>query len=212
MPMAEVNAYRYTNRLARLIYDSFWEVIGPAGIQSLIRNAGYPQCMNDIPPPTLERAVSFAQMSALTQALEVMYGRTAVRGVLLRTGRVGFTLGLQQYQHLLPLHALSKLPLSESTKLRTLLYAIMHVVNRLSDHAGKLTEQEIVWVYEWHACAHCLDRPQPAPTAYYMQGVFEEAAAWVSNGKRYDVAQTTCMAQGAASCQFTISKQPLDQG
>jgi len=211
--MPDVAAFRglcYPNRIGRLCYLSLEEVLGEKGVKALLRLASLPQYSEGYPPNDLRRAYLFEEYAATSIALGTIYGPRGARGLELRAGRVGFTLGLRDFGPLLGMADLALKLMPVSMKLKIVLNGVAQVFDRFSDQASHVQESRGQFIYHITRCSNCIGRSEPSMNFFFARGILEESAAWVSGGRRFAVEQCSCMAQGADSCAFTIAKEPID--
>lgn len=208
-----VEAFRglhYPNKIGRLYYLSLEEVMGVNGVKALLRLADLPNLIDAYPPNDLRREFPFEAISATSVALGTMYGPRGARGLDLRAGRVAFTLGLKEFGPLLGMADLALKLMPITMKLKIALNATAQTFDRFSDQSSHVEEERGQFVYHITRCSNCITRSDPAQVFYIARGIIEEATAWVSGGRRFAVEQCSCIGQGASSCAFTITKEPLE--
>lgn len=202
------NGLHYPNRIGRLCYLSLEEVIGAKGVKALLHLANLPQYLDAYPPNDLKREFPFEDFAATSIALGTIYGPRGARGLELRAGRVGFTLGLKDFGPLLGMADLALKLMPVSMKIKIVLNAVAQVFDRFSDQSSFVQEERGQFVYHIARCSNCIRRPEPSQNFFFARGIIEEASAWVSGGRRFAVEQCSCMAQGSETCAFTIQKEP----
>lgn len=212
--MTDLNQFReltFMNKIGYLFYQSLEEVMGGNGVKAMLRLANLPEFLEAYPPNDFRRAFPFAAQAATSHALHTMYGPRGARGLELRAGRVAFNLGLREFGPLLSVSDLAMKLMPVSMKLKIILNATTQVFDRFTDLSPQLQDGRGQFTYHITRCSNCIGR-EPAPTFYLARGILEESAAWASGGKRFAVAQCSCMGQGAETCAFTIGKEPLQAG
>lgn len=212
MPMTTVDAFRglcYPNKIGRLCFLSFEEVMGENGVKALLRLADLPQYIGAYPPNDLKREFPFEAIAATSTALGTMYGPRGARGLELRAGRVAFTLGLKEFGPLLGMADLALKLMPVTMKLKIVLNAVAQTFDRFSDQASHVEEEKNRFVYHITKDPSSL-RPDPGLNFYIARGILEESTAWVSGGRRFAVEQISCIALGDKTTAFTIDKEPLD--
>ncbi|MCG8348746.1 MAG: 4-vinyl reductase [Chloroflexales bacterium] len=182
--------------------------MGVNGVKALLRLANLEQYIDNYPPNDLRREWPFEDYTATSLALETMYGSRGARGLELRAGRVGFSLGLKEFGPLLGLADLALKLMPVTMKLKIVLNAVAQTFDRFSDQSSHVEEKQQQFIYHMTRCSNCIERPEPTATAYFARGIIEESITWVSGGKLFTVNQCSCIGQGAVSCAFTIDKEP----
>ncbi len=211
--MTTVDAFRglhYPNKIGRLTFVSLEEVMGVNGVKALLRLAELPQYIDSYPPNDLKKEFPFEAIAATSVALGTMYGPRGARGLELRMGRVAFTLGLKEFGPLLGMADLALKLMPVTMKLKIVLNATAQTFDRFSDQSSHVEEEKDKFVYHITRCSNCIGRQDPGLYFFMARGILEEATAWVSGGRRFAVEQCSCIASGASSCAFNISKEPLD--
>lgn len=211
--MTSVEAFRglhYPNKIGRLCFMSLEEVMGQNGVKALLRLAELDQYLDTYPPNDLKREFPFEAISQYSVALSTMYGPRGARGLELRAGRVAFSLGLKEFGPLLGMADLALKLMPITMKLKIVLNATAQTFDRFSDQSSHVEEERGKFVYHITRCSNCITRSDPGPVFYIARGIIEEATSWVSGGRHFSVEQCSCMAQGAPSCSFNISKEPLE--
>src|SRR5512135_1557085 len=87
----------YPNKLGLITIRSLEEVMGRNGLNAILNLAGLPQYVETYPPDDLDKGFDFADLSAICQALEEMYGPRGGRGLALRAGRAMFSDALRNF-------------------------------------------------------------------------------------------------------------------
>ncbi len=211
--MTSVEAFRglhYPNKIGRLCFMSLEEVMGQNGVKALLRLAELDQYLDAYPPNDLRREFPFEAISQYSVALGTMYGQRGARGLELRAGRVAFSLGLKEFGPLLGMADLALKLMPITMKLKIVLNATAQTFDRFSDQSSHVEEERGKFIYHITRCSNCITRADPGPVFYIARGIIEEATSWVSGGRHFVVEQCSCMAQGAPSCSFNISKEPLE--
>lgn len=195
----------YPNLIGRLYLLSLEDVMGRNGVNALLNLAGRRHLVNNYPPANLRREFAFSDLSAISQATHTMYGPRVARGMELRAGRYAFNLGLKEFGPLLGMAdlALKLMPLKMKTKIA--LNATAQTFDRFSDQPTHVEEWQDHYLYVIDHCPICWGRTTAYPSGALAQGILEEALAWVSGGKPFEVQQTSCQGMGCTRCIFTIT-------
>lgn len=201
--------FGYPNKLVRVMLLALDEVVGQAGVNAALNLAGLGRLVNHYPPNTFDRQTTFAEIGQLMHALDLLYGPRSGRGVALRAGQVCFKYALREFGSDLGMADITFRILPLTMKIKRGGEHMADSLNRLSDQVVRLTEQPNRWLWQHVRCPLCWGRRTPEPACHLAVGVLQEALAWVSGGKRYDVLQTTGASCGDELCTFVVSKEPL---
>lgn len=202
--------YNYANKIARLALESLEEVMGKNGLNAILNLAHLPHLIDNYPPNNLEREFNFSDFSALTLALEEMYGPRGGRGLALRAGRAGFAEGLRNFGALAGVGDLAFKVLPLQSKLRIGLPAMARIFTQISDQYSTVQEQENEFIYTIHRCPVCWGRKDAdKPVCFFAVGLLQESLKWVSGGNEFRVNESKCVGMGADVCEFVVQKTPI---
>ena len=159
----------------------------------------------------MAKGFDFADISAICQALEDMYGPRGGRGVSLRAGRAIYAYGLSNFGALAGITDQSFQALPLPVKLRIGAQAMAKVLSQFSDQVTSIEECEDTLVFRIHRCPVCWGRSgQDHPVCFLATGLIKESLKWISGGKEFRVNESQCIAMGDKTCGFIIQKNPLN--
>ncbi len=207
--MGDEGLFFYPNRMGRIILRSMEELIGSDELESVLQAGGLTQYIGHLPPGDLERAFPFEHVGALQAAVEAVYGPEEGRELNRRVGVMCLNNGLREFNPLLGIADLPVRMMPMSLKLHVGFDMFAMVFNRFSDQVVSLGEdpKHYFWVIE--RCPVCWGRQTDAPCCHLAVGILEEALSWATNGRRFLVAETACIAQGDDTCTIAIAKRPI---
>jgi predicted hydrocarbon binding protein len=202
-------AYYYPNRMGRIIFLAFEEVIGRNGVNALSNLAGLSEFIDHYPPNDQNLAFSFQQVGRLQAVLVDYYGPHGGRGVALRIGRACFQHGLREFGPLLGLTDLAfrLLPLNAKLKLGSAAFA--EIFNKYTDQRVRLEDKGDVLLWHIEICPLCWQRQSDTVACQMAVGLLQESLYWVSGGKYFNVEEIHCIASGDSTCTFVIDKTPM---
>jgi predicted hydrocarbon binding protein len=202
-------AYYYPNRMGRIIFLAFEEVIGRNGVNALLNLAGLSEYIDHYPPNDQRLAFSFEQVGRLQAVLVDYYGPHGGRGVALRIGRACFQHGLREFGPLLGLTDLAfrLLPLNAKLKLGSAAFA--EIFNKYTDQRVRLEDKGDVLLWHIEICPLCWQRQSDMVACQMAVGLLQESLYWVSGGKYFNVEEIHCIASGDSTCTFVIDKTPM---
>lgn len=184
--------------------------MGKNGLNAILNLAHLPELIDNSPPGNLAKEFDFAEVSAINQALEEMYGPRGGRGLALRAGRATFADSLKNFGALAGAGDLAFKVLPMQVKLRIGLPAMARIFSQVSDQHSTVSEFENAYIYTIHRCPVCWGRKDlDKPVCYIAVGLLQEGLKWVSGGNDFRVYETKCVSMGDEVCEFTIQKTPI---
>ena len=209
MPKIEASGHYYPNMIVHYMLEAMEEIMGKNGLNAILNLAGLSHLIDNYPPTNLNKEFDFAEFSALCGALEEMYGPRGGRGLQLRAGRVGFAKGGRNMGAMVGIGDLAFKVLPLGAKLKAGLPAMAMVFTQFSDQKSSVEDQGDHYVYTMAPSPVCWGRTADRPICFAAKGLLEEGLHWVSNGRRFRVDETQCIAMGADHCEFAIYKEPV---
>jgi predicted hydrocarbon binding protein len=205
----EKSGYYYPNLIARIYLEAIEEIMGPNGIKALLNMAEMRHLIDNFPPRNLSKEFDFADFSHLNAAMEMMYGPRGGRALSLRAGRKAFDQGLKNFGAMVGVadKAFRMLPLKLRMKIG--LGAMAKAFSTTSDQISYVNEEDDHFRYVIERCPVCWGRQADGPICHAALGIILEGLNWGTGGQKFKVAQITCTAAGDPSCDFTISKAPI---
>ena len=196
--------------MGRILLLAMEEVLGRSGLNAVLRLASLDHLIGDYPPNTLDRAFPFEQLGGIHDSLDRMFGPQSGRGLALRTGRVCFKYGMQEFSPNLGSGNLSFRLLPLNLKVISGAKAFANLFNQNSDQRVHVSEApDRIW---WHVerCPICWGRQTEAPCCHLVVGLIQESLYWVSGGHNFMVEETQCRAHGDSLCSIQAARIPLD--
>ena len=202
-------SFFYPQKMGRIILTVMVEVMGSHGMDAVLRLASLEQYIQNYPPPHSERDFPFETVSLLQSTLEQAYGPRGGRGVALRAGRACFKYGLKEYGSMLGLTEMAFRLLSLPTKLTTGAKSFAGLFNKHTDQKVRVEEKDNKIFWHIERCPLCWERKADEPVCHLAVGLLQESLYWLSGGKVFDVAETTCIAKGDSTCTIVIDPIPF---
>jgi predicted hydrocarbon binding protein len=204
------SGYHYPNKAGLIIIESLINVMGKNGLNAILNLAHLSNLIDKYPPDNLAREFDFAEVSAINQALEEMYGPRGGRGLALRAGRATFADVLRNFGALAGAGDLAFRVLPLLTKMKIGIPAMARIFSQVSDQHSTVEERENEFVYTIHRCPVCWGRSGlDKPVCYIAVGLLQEGLKWLSGGSEFRVNETKCIAMGEQVCEFLIQKTPV---
>lgn len=199
----------YPNKIVRIALTAIEDVMGKNGLNAILNLASLSHLIDNYPSDNLERQFDFADFSAISGALEEMYGPRGGRGLALRAGRATFSEGLRNFGALAGAGDLAFKVLPLQAKVHIGLPAMAKIFSTTSDQRSTVVEHQDHFIYTIHKCPVCWGRTVDKPACFMAVGLLQEGLKWVSGGREFKVVQTTCHAAGDAVCDFHVYKDPI---
>ena len=208
-PIPESGFY-YPNKAGLIIIQSLVNVMGKNGLNAILNLAHLTNVIDNYPPDNLAREFDFAEVSAINQALEEMYGPRGGRGLALRAGRATFADVLRNFGALAGAGDLAFRVLPLLTKMKIGIPAMAKIFSQVSDQHSTVSETDTEFIYTIHRCPVCWGRSGlEKPVCYIAVGLLQEGLKWLSGGSEFRVNETKCIAMGEQVCEFIIQKTPV---
>jgi hypothetical protein len=208
----EKSGFHYPNKFARITIEALEEVMGKNGLNAILHLAGLSELINNYPVDNLEKEFDFAYFTALSAALEEMYGPRGGRGLALRAGRATFADALRGFGALAGVGDLAFKVLPLAAKLKIGLPAMANIFTQFSDQISNVHEEGDKYIYTLERCPMCWNRKADKPVCYVGQGLLQEGLRWVSGGHEFKVDMSDCIAKGDPMGRYIIYKleaQPM---
>jgi predicted hydrocarbon binding protein len=210
MEPLEKSGLYYANKFALIMLNALEDVLGVNGLKATLNLAHLPHLIDNFPPDNLNKEFDFADVSAINQGLEEIYGIRGGRGLALRAGRATFADSLKNFGALAGAGDLAFKVLPMNTKMRIGIPSMARIFTQVSDQHSTSKEFDDHFTYTIHRCPVCWGRQDvDKPVCFIAVGLLQEGLKWVSGGKNFRVNESRCVALGEEVCEFVIQKTPL---
>jgi predicted hydrocarbon binding protein len=199
----------YPNKIARIYLMAMEEVMGRNALNAMLNMASLSHLIDNYPPDNLHREFDFADYSALSGALEEMYGARGGRGLALRAGRASFAQGLRHFGALAGAGDLAFKVLPMTTKLKIGIPAMAKIFSQVSDQKSWVEETPTEYIYYMAPCPVCWGRKSDKPMCHAGAGLLQEGLRWVSGGHEFRVQEAKCVGCGDPACVLHVQKEPI---
>lgn len=198
----------YPYKFARIAVLALKDVMGQNGLNAVLNLAGLSHLIDTLPPDTLERKFDFAEFSAISGALEEMFGPRGGRSLAFRAGVATFNDALRFFGALAGVGDLAFKVLPLQIKLRIGLPAMARIFTQVSDQLSTVEESPDHFTYIIHRCPVCWGRHTDKPACNYATGLLAASLKWVSGGSEFQIYQTTAKSCGDENCKFIVPREP----
>lgn len=206
----EKSGYFYPNLIARIYLEAIEDVMGSNGIKALLNLAHMPHLIDNYPPGNLSKAFDFTEFAQLNEAMETMYGPRGGRALSQRAGRKAFDQGLKNFGAMVGVADKTFRLLPLKLRMKVGLGAMAKTFSTTSDQICHVEEKEDHFLYVIERCPVCWGRHADAPICHAAMGIIQEGLNWGTGGLKFKTAEVSCIAKGDPSCDFYISKQPIE--
>jgi predicted hydrocarbon binding protein len=204
------SGYFYANKFALIMIKALEDVMGKNGLNAILNLAHLPHLIDHYPSSSLVKEFDFADVSAINQALEELYGPRGGRGLALRAGRATFADALRNFGALAGAGDLAFKVLPLNAKMRIGLPAMARIFSQVSDQQTTVQERDGEFIYSIHRCPVCWGRQdQDRPVCFIAVGLLQEGLRWLSGGNEFRVSESKCFSVGDDACEFIIQKTPV---
>ena len=211
MEPVEKSGYYYANKFALIMLDALEDILGENGLKTILNLAHLPEVIDNPPPNNLQKEFDFADVSAINQALEEIYGPRGGRGLALRAGRATFSDSLKNFGALAGAGDLAFKVLPLNTKMRIGVPSMARIFTQVSDQHSTSKEYNDKFVYTIHRCPVCWGRNElDKPVCFIAVGLLQAGLIWLSGGKEFRVNESKCVSMGDEVCEFIIQKTPMN--
>lgn len=211
--MSEDHTYRQTcfpNRISRILLLAIEDVIGENGSSAVLTTARLSHLIGNYPPADFEPGMAFEEVGRLFEAIEGMYGVQGGRHLLRQAGRESFKYWIDGFGGIISVADLALRVLPLSLRVRIGIEVVAEIFNRYSGQSLVLGEGSGSYFFVLETCGFCAGRHTDEPCCSFPIGILEESLFWVSQGRRFVIEETTCIACGDPVCTLYIEKVPLD--
>lgn len=206
----EKSGYYYPNLIAKIYLEAIEDIMGSNGIKALLNMAGMQSLIDNYPPGNLSKEFDFADFSHLNGAMESMYGPRGGRALSLRAGRKAFDQGLKNFGPMVGIADRTFRLLPLKLRMKVGLGAMAKAFSSTSDQISYVEEKEDHFLYVIDRCPVCWGRHSDSPICHAAMGIIQEGLDWGTSGLRFKTAEVSCIARGDSSCNFVISKEPIE--
>jgi predicted hydrocarbon binding protein len=207
--MTDQFEYFYPNRMGKIILRALEEIAGADDYGHVLAAANLPFLAEHPPSGDLDRQFPFEYVAQLQSGVEQVYGAEPGREINRRVGRACLSGGLQEFNPLIGIADLPVRALPLGLKLHVGFDMFAMVFNRFSDQVVTLGEDSNYFLWTIQRCPVCWKRQTDAPCCHLAVGILQESLSWASNGREFEVVETSCVATGAETCVISINKRPL---
>jgi predicted hydrocarbon binding protein len=197
-------------KVGRGFLEGVQEIIGKAGVNAIFNLAHLTHLLPATGSQKFEHDLTFADLSAIQQALEELYGPRGGRGVALRSGRVFFKYFLRSFGDQMAMTSLDYRLLPTHHRVKTGLQSMAETLSDLCSLQILVKEDSQAWYWQSDHCPWCWQRHMEECMCHFNVGMLQEYVSWAGGGKVYHVTETECIAKGGSACTIRIDKKPID--
>jgi len=194
------------NKAFRVILVAVEDVVGKRGVDTLLRQAGLPQYINNFPPSNNELGGHrLVYMSQINRALFDVYGKRGARAILMRTGKSRAHDGIAENGMVANATKIAAKFLPRRTKVKlTLDTAAKEYSEQLGTHV-KIEDDGEFFYWSDPMCGNCIDWQNDQPVCYTTVGFIHGLIAWILEDENFKVEEMACRAKGDAACRYRVT-------
>lgn len=207
--MPEPSGFYYPNRIARGIFVAMEDVMGRHGLSALLHSAQMDEYINQPPPDNLVKQFDFANLSAMNEALEEIYGARGGLGFALRIGRASFSKGLKSFGAMRGINdpAFRALPLNMQIEIS--LRGLASVFTNFTDQETEIETVDDGYLIHVENSPFAWARQSDKPVCHALAGIFLESLSYATDGYLFFVREVECRACGADECIFKVNQKAI---
>ena len=187
-----------TSMALRLVIDSYEDILGKGGTNSIFNYVGFTHLINNPPAYDDKKMVPRALINGTIRASIAIIGEVGTKTILMRAGASAIRRLLEHDQDIRALAENPDIPKTE--KIRTVLSRYSENVNRLP----LFTVTDTKAVYRSPDCMLCYEIKAKKPYCTYIAGVFQEAVRRIAGYPDARCEEVDCKAKGDNECVFEI--------
>jgi predicted hydrocarbon binding protein len=196
----------YPNVWARMVLVSAEEILGENGMAALLNYAGLSELIKNYPPENTHKEFPFTKFAKIQAALWDMNGTRGARVFATRAGEQTMRYGLDQFGAVAKAAQAAMQMGSLESRIRVGIQFFAKFFNAVSDQKVHVEEDENYWYWVIERCPMCWEKKADEPMCYLGVGVLQAAASWASNGVRFRVSPSACIATGNKEGIIKIEK------
>ena len=195
-----------SNLYARITLSSLNEVVGEHGMHVVFRMAGLPELADTLLPQDDQKEMDHADLAAIFQTIEGIFGVHGARGIFMRAGQMTFN---ELRQHCCPAELTNEINQPEVPVNEKVQDGLNALVQMLAQHTDQHFDFEQgreadTWQVVIHDCLECQGRQAEQPVCAFAEGILEQALFVFSGGSKFRVEENHCAASGGEACTFSI--------
>jgi predicted hydrocarbon binding protein len=205
---------RIPSLLLNILFTQVDELMGHRSLIMLLRQAGLSDYINNVPPMDDTPSITVAEYSRLLANIYDIFGARGAKPIFLRGGRLGATELRRQRpaQFAVAGTALKLLP--GPKRMRIVLDKLAEQGEDMYGAIYTLSDESDAFFLDIAQCPYCADiirrcqeqnKPIGKPVCHIPGAIIDEMMEWVT-GQKHLVEEVACIAQGAPTCRFRISK------
>jgi predicted hydrocarbon binding protein len=203
--LSSVAAGRYLpNRMLFHFYQALEATAGRTATALIWKSAGpRRECLPAV-TDDLEKGVAFACFSALCEAIEREYGESGARGILEHCGRAALSQTLRSTAAIAGLDGPQLRATAGPGRMADGLASVARLLELVSDMECAVEPTPQGYRFRVSACPECLGRRSGGKICHCVCGMLRGALDWIGIDPAISIAETECIAGGAAGCDFSI--------
>ncbi len=208
--MTNKNNLQLSAALTQVIIEGLQEFIGKSDLDKLFQSSAAFRFHESGSLLQAGAGLPYAEITALAQALEEVYGPQGARGIALRSGRSTFCYFLKNFGEETGFNELDFRLLPPRRRVYAGLKRLAEVIGGEVGQTINVQTEEKAWQVQIDACPECWQQQSKDAVCYFSVGFLQEFLSWLSGGRVYLIEETACRAKGDPACVLRIDQKPLD--
>ncbi len=166
--------------------------------------------IGNFPPDNMETQFDFADFSTIIGTLDDMYGTRGSRVLALRAGLATFDETLKNIGEAVDVKDEGFMAMPVVEKIRVGLSLVGITFSQSTKNIPAIREEDDRFVYSVTYCPICWGRKTQDPSCHILTGLLKGGLKLVTQGNDFDVTQSAAHSCGDSTCDFVISKTPIE--
>jgi predicted hydrocarbon binding protein len=190
------------------------EMMGRRSLILLLRQAGLPEYIDNIPPMDDTPSITVEEYSLLLANIHDIFGAQSARHIFQQGGRLGAIELRRQRPARFAVTGTALRLLSSTRRMQIILDQLIEEGEEMYNASYHLDEEDDAFYLDISDCIYCTEiarrsraenRLVSKPVCHIPAAIVEEMVEWAT-GERHQVEEVACIAQGAPACRFRIGK------
>ena len=205
---------RIPSMLLNILFAQVDEMMGRRSLIMLLRQAGLAEYIDSFPPMDDTPSITINEYSSLLANIYDIFGARGARPIFLRGGRLGSAELRRQRPAQFAFAGTALKLLREPKRMEIVLKRLAEQGEEMYGSIYHLHEEDDAFFLEIGQCAYCAEitrrsqaqnKPVTKPVCHIPASIVEEMMEWAT-GQKHQVEEVACIAQGAPTCRFRVSK------
>lgn len=200
--------------LLNILLTQIDETMGRRSLILLLRQAGLPEYIDNVPPMDDSPSVTVDAYGRLLANIHDIFGPRDAQPILTHGGRVAAAEVRRRRSRQFAVIGTALRFRSTNSRMQVILEKLVEQGAESYGADYCVYEEQDAFFFEIAGCPYCAeitrrslaqDKPVTKPVCYIPAAIIDEMVEWAT-GERHVVQEVACIAQGAPACRFRIGK------